>query len=74
MRKVLELLEKERNRYRGKWVAVKDGKVLFASDSYKDIYRMIWDSGEAGDIFVIYVPTEEDEAFRKAEKIKLSLV
>lgn len=73
MERALRLVEERREELRGRWVAVKEGRILFTAPTYKDIYQMIWDSGERGDIFIIYVPTPEEEAYRKMELQKLGL-
>ena len=57
---VLERLnESETKKYAGQWVAAKDGKVLHAADSPKDVADWLTQHHKAADL-VYRVPVEGD--------------
>ena len=58
-----EAFEEVRNKFAGKWIALKEGKVVAVSDSHDEIMKTIKQKGLDG-IYVFYSPTEKREKIR----------
>jgi len=51
-----------RKKFAGKWIAVKEGRVVTVSDSHDEIMREIKQKGLDG-IYVFYSPTEKEKKY-----------
>ena len=58
----VELVEKVKREYVGKWIGVKDGNVVLVSDTHEDLYRELKRKGVNG-VYVFYSPTEEEKSY-----------
>ncbi|MDI6904402.1 MAG: DUF5678 domain-containing protein [Candidatus Bathyarchaeia archaeon] len=50
-------------KFAGKWIAVKDGRVVAVSDSHDVIMKEIKQKG-LDDIYVFYSPTEKEKRYK----------
>lgn len=57
-----ELVDKVKRKYVGKWIGLKDGKVVVVSDTYEGVYEELRRRGIDG-VYVFYSPTEEERRY-----------
>jgi len=53
-----KLVEQAKMKYVGKWIAIKDGKILAASEFHENIYKKLRPAQLDG-AYIFYSPTEE---------------
>ena len=55
-------MEEVRKKFVGRWIALKDGRVLTVSDSHDELMREVKQKGLDG-IYVFYSPTEKEKKY-----------
>ena len=59
---IAELVDRVKRKYVGKWIGLKDGKVVVVSDTYEGVYQELRRRGIDG-VYVFYSPTEEEKRY-----------
>lgn len=57
-----ELIEKIKSENVGKWIGLKDSKVVVTSESHGELYKKLKEQGMNG-IYVFYSPTEKEKRY-----------
>jgi len=58
----MELVEKVKKEYVGKWIGLRGRDVVAVSDTHDEIYRQLKEKG-VSDVYVFYSPTEEEKKY-----------
>jgi hypothetical protein len=58
----VELVEKVKREYVGKWIGLKDGSVVAISDTHEDLYKDLRKKG-IDEVYVFYSPTEREKKY-----------
>lgn len=55
-------IKKLTTQYKGKWIAIKGGKLISISESHREIYKMLKEQNLNG-TYVFYSPTEKEKKY-----------
>lgn len=58
----MKSLEKIKNRYVGKWIALSDGKVVAVNSDYHELHNDLKEKNFK-EIYVVYSPSPEDKRY-----------
>jgi len=56
------LVEEIKRKYVGKWIGLKQGKVVVVSDTHEGVYKELRRRGIDG-VYVFYSPTEKEKRY-----------
>jgi len=56
------LVKKIKSEYMGKWIGLKDDKLVAISENHRDIYKILKEKDLDG-VYVFYSPTEKEKKY-----------
>jgi len=58
----MELVEKVKKEYVGRWIGLRGRDVVAVSDTHDEIFRQLKEKG-VSDVYVFYSPSEEEKKY-----------
>lgn len=56
------LIEKIKSENAGRWIGIKEDKLVATSENHRDIYRVLKEKSLSG-VYVFYSPTEKEKRY-----------
>jgi len=57
-----KIVEKIKSKNVGRWIGIKEGKIVTTSENHRDIYKVLKERNLSG-VYVFYSPTEKEKRY-----------
>jgi len=57
-----KIIEKIKSENVGRWIGIKEGKIVTTSENHRDIYKVLKERNLSG-VYVFYSPTEKEKRY-----------